>query len=97
MSPAIIIELVQMVIAFLLQLFGKNPAAVQSYIDGTDTNVFARPFVMKYREFQLRVFTRGYAVLHGLDPVQVNDAVVAELKKMSGDDIAKVVASLPSK
>jgi hypothetical protein len=97
MTPAIIIELVQMVIAFLLQLFGKNPAAVKSYIDGSDTNVFARPFVLRYRAFQLRVFTNGYAVLHGLDPAQVNDAVTTELKKLGADDIAKVANQLPVK
>ena len=97
MNPADIIALVQMVIQFLLQLFGKKPAAVKSYIDGTDTNVFLRPFVLKYRAFQLKTFTKGYAVLHGLNPDYVYSVVLNGLKRESVDSITAAADQVPAK
>jgi hypothetical protein len=97
MNPAEIIALVQMVIQFLLQLFGKNPAAAKAYIDGTDVNYFLRPFVMKYREAQLKVFTKGYAISHGLPVDQVHASVLAQLKCETVEGIASVANQLPAK
>jgi hypothetical protein len=96
-NPAEIIALVQMVIQFLLQLFGKQPASVADYIAGRDVGTIFRPFVMAYRKQKLKAFVNGYAVLHGLNAEQAYDAVLIELKKMGVADIVKVAATLPSK
>lgn len=97
MNPADIILLVQMVIQFLLQLFGKQPASVKAYIDGSDTSTLFRPFVMTYRKMQLKSFVKSYAVLHGIDANQAYDAVLAELNKASVEQINKVASQMPVK
>lgn len=97
MNPAEIIALVQMVIQFLLQLFGRNPASVKAYIDGTDTNVLFRPFVMKYRQAQLRVFTKGYALTHGLNPDYIHSMVLNGLKAESLDSIVAAADQVQEK
>jgi tetrahydromethanopterin S-methyltransferase subunit H len=97
MNPQDIIALVQMVIQFLLQLLGKNPASVKAYIDGTDTNYWLRPFVLRYRQAQLKVFTRGYAISHGLNAEQVHASVLAQLKCETVEGIASVANQLPAK
>jgi tetrahydromethanopterin S-methyltransferase subunit H len=97
MNPADIIMLVQMVIQFLLQLFGRNPNSVKSYIDGTDVNVVFRPFVTRFRQAQLKVFTRGYAIKNGLNADQVHASVLAELKRLNTSDILKVSEQMPVK
>ena len=97
MNPAEIIALVQMVIQFLLQLFGKQPSGVADYIAGRDVGAIFRPFVLAYRKQKLKTFIIGYAVLHGLNADQAYDAVLIELKKMGVADILKVSAQLPSK
>lgn len=97
MNPQDIIALVQMVIQFLLHLFGKKAAAVKAYIDGTDTNVLLRPFVLKLRQAKLRVFTKGYAVLHGLNPEYVYSVVLNGLKRESLDSITAAADQVPAK
>jgi tetrahydromethanopterin S-methyltransferase subunit H len=97
MNPAEIFALVQMVIQFLLQLFGRNPTAVKAYIDGSDTNPIFRPFVVRFRQAQLKVFTRGYAITNGLNADQVHASVLAELKRLNTSDILKVSEQIPAK
>ena len=97
MNPADIIQLVQMVIQFLLQLFRREPMSVKAYLDGSDTNAVLRPFVMKFRKAKLKSFVRSYAILHGMDVDKAYEAVLAELNKASVEQINKVAAQMPVK
>lgn len=97
MTPQDILALVQLVIQFILQLFGKQPTSVVEYINGKDVGVAVRPFVMAYRKMQLKSFVKSYATLHGLDAGKAYEAVLAELQKVTVGDVVKVASQLPSK
>jgi hypothetical protein len=96
MTPTIIVQLVQMVIAFLLQLFGRQPAAVADYIAGNDCSPLFRPFVMAMRRQRLKTFIGFYSITHGLDPAKTYEIVLGELQGMSAGQIASVAAQLPA-
>ena len=96
MNPAIIVQLVQMVIAFLLQLFGRNPASVADYIAGADCSPLFRPFVMAARKQRLKTFVKLYAITHGYDPAKTYDVVLGELQGLSAGQIAGIAKQLPA-
>lgn len=96
MPAAIIIQLVQMVIAFLLQLFNRNPVAVTAYINGDDTNSFFRPFVVASRKRRLKAFVTAFAITKGVSPTEAYTAVVAKLQSMDADAVKTMADSLPA-
>jgi len=96
MNPALIVQLVEMVIAFLLQLFGKNPASVADYIAGHDCSPMFKPFVLAMRRQRLKTFVRFYAITHGHDPAKIYDIVLGELQGLTAGQIAGIAKRLPA-
>ena len=96
MPAAVIIELVQMVIAFLLQLFGRNPAAIAAHINGTDWKARLIPGVYAARKAGLRAFTDFQARRQHLNPDDVYNAVVNELKQKTRAEIDLDIKRLPT-
>lgn len=96
MNPSVIVLLVEMVIAFLLQLFGKQPAAVADYIAGNDCSPLFKPFVLAMRKQRLKTFVKLYAITHGFDPAKTYDVVLGELQGLTAGQISGIAKRLPA-
>ena len=96
MNPSVIVLLVEMVIAFLLRLFGKQPEAVADYIAGNDCSPMFKPFVLAMRKQRLKTFVRFYAVTHGHDPAKIYDLVLGELQGIGSKHIESIAKRLPA-
>ena len=96
MPAAVILQLVEMVISFLLQLFGRNPAKIVAYVKGEDVWTPFRSFVVASRQRRLKTFVTMYAITKGVNPDEAYAAVLAQLQVINLADVQKQIDNTPA-